>query len=137
RPDGYRTQDLWFWSLGMNAASYNKDAAWLFMQWATSQPVMLQSLLQYQNWNPPRESVWENPDVIAVSEKWANYRAVVEESRKYTKVPHAVNPQVFAVLDTWWGNVQEAILGEATAKEALDRSAEEMNTIMERAGVNK
>jgi len=136
-PDGYRTQDLWFWSLGMNAASYNKDAAWLFMQWATSQPVMLQSLLQYQNWNPPRESVWENPDVIAVSEKWANYRAVVEESRKYTKVPHAVNPQVFAVIDTWWGNVQEAILGEATAKEALDRSAEEMNTIMERAGVNK
>jgi len=136
-PDGYRFEDLWFWSLGMNAASYHKDAAWLFIQWATSNPVMLKSTLQYENWNPPRKSVWENPDVVALTEKWANYRAVVEENRKYCKVPHAVNPQVFAVIDEWWGNVQSAILGQATAKEALDSAAEEMYKIMERAGVYK
>lgn len=136
-PDGYRLEDLWFWSLGMNSASYHKDAAWQFIQWATSKPVMLQGTLQYENWNPPRKSVWENPDVAAKSEKWGNYREIVEENRKYTKVPHAVNPQVFAVLDNLVGNVQLAILGDLTAKEALDRTVEETHDIMERAGVYK
>ena len=66
-PDGQRVEDLWFWSLGMNAASYKKDAAWLFIEWATSEPVMKIATTQYNNWNPPRESVWNDPDVVALT----------------------------------------------------------------------
>ena len=28
---------MWVWSLGMNGASGNKDAAWQFIQWATKE----------------------------------------------------------------------------------------------------
>lgn len=133
-PGGERVQDLWFWSLGMTSASYNKDAAWLFIQWATSKPVQLAATRDFENWNPPRESVWEHPDIVAMTEGWANYREVVEENRNYTKVPHAVNPQVGAALDTWWGNVQDAILGTVSVKDALDRAAQEMYNVMDMAG---
>ena len=134
-PGGQRVQDLWFWSLGMNASSYHKDAAWLFMQWATSKPVLLQSTVKFENWNPPRRSVWEDPQVVEMTEGWANYRQVVEENRTYTKVPHAVNPQVGAALDAWWGNVQDAILGKQTVEDALNRASEDMYDAMDKAGI--
>ncbi|MCJ7624352.1 MAG: extracellular solute-binding protein, partial [Anaerolineaceae bacterium] len=89
-PTGERVQDIWFWSLGINGASYHKDAAWLFIEWATSKPVMRIATLEYNNWNPSRESIWNDPEVVALTEQWSNYRAVVEESRNYAKVPHAV-----------------------------------------------
>jgi multiple sugar transport system substrate-binding protein len=133
-PDGERVEDLWFWSLGINGASYKKDAAWLFIQWATSEPVMRLSTLEYNNWNPPRESVWTDPEVVAVTEQWANYREVVEENRNYAQVPHAVNPLIGAVGDAWWGNVQDAILGTVTVEEALNQANEEMYNIMEMGG---
>jgi multiple sugar transport system substrate-binding protein len=136
-PDGLRVEDLWFWSLGMNSHSYHKDAAWLFIQWATSRQVMLHSTTDFENWNPPRQSVWNDPKVVAMSSKWANYRQVVEENHKYSKVPHAVNTQVAAVGDAWWGNIQDAILGKVTAKQALDLAAKDMYNLMDKAGAYK
>lgn len=133
-PDGETVQDIWFWSLGVNGASYHKDAAWLFIEWATSSPVMRLATTQYNNWNPPRESIWNDPEVVAITEQWANYRETVEANRKNAKVPHAVNPLITAVGDAWWGNVQDAILGNVTVEEALDQAADEMYNIMDRAG---
>ena len=72
-----------------------------------------------------------------MSSKWANYRQIVEENRKYTKVPHAVNPQVMAVTEAWWGGVQDAILGKASAKQCLDLAAKEMYNLMARARMYK
>jgi multiple sugar transport system substrate-binding protein len=133
-PDGERVQDIWFWSLAINGASYKKDAAWLFIEWATSEPVMRLATLQYNNWNPPRESVWNDPEVVKITEQWGNYRQVVEESRAYAKVPHAVNPLVGAVSDAWWGNVQDAILGTISVEDALNKANKEMYDIMEMGG---
>jgi multiple sugar transport system substrate-binding protein len=133
-PDGEKVQDIWFWSLGINGASYKKDAAWLFVQWATSEPVMRLATLEHNNWNPPRESVWNDPEVVALTEEWANYREVVEENRLNAKVPHAVNPLIAAVGDAWWGNVQDAILGTVSVEEALDKASNEMYNIMDMGG---
>lgn len=133
-PGGERVEDLWFWSLAMTSAGYHKDAAWLFIEWATSKPVLLASTRDYENWNPPRQSVWEDPDIVAMTEGWANYREVVEENRNYTRVPHSVNPHAGAALDAWWGNVQDAILGKVTVEEALNKAAQEMYNVMDQAG---
>jgi multiple sugar transport system substrate-binding protein len=133
-PDGERVQDIWFWSLGINGASYKKEAAWLFIEWATSEPVMRVGTLEYNNWNPPRESVWNDPEVVAITEEFANYRDVVEQNRLYAQVPHAVNPLIAAVGDAWWGNVQDAILGTVTVEEALNKANDEMYNIMDMAG---
>jgi multiple sugar transport system substrate-binding protein len=133
-PDGEQVQDIWFWSLGMNPASYKKDAAWLFMEWATSEPVMRRATINYNNWNPPRESVWNDPDVVELTSQWSNYREVVEAARPNSKVPHAVNPMVEAALDSWWGNVQDALLGTVTVEEALSKASDEMYNVMDMAG---
>jgi ABC-type glycerol-3-phosphate transport system substrate-binding protein len=90
--------------------------------------------LEYNNWNPPRESVWNDPEVVAITEQFSNYRETVEEARNYAQVPHAVNPLIAAVGDAWWGNVQDAILGNVTVEEALDQAADEMYNIMEMGG---
>ena len=136
-PDGQRVEDLWFWSLGINSKSYHKEAAWLFLQWATSKPVLLASARDFQNWNPPRQSTWNDPAIVKKTEGWANYRAVVEANQKLAQVPHRVNPQAGAALDAWWGNVQDAILGKVTSEQALNQAAKDMKDIMSKAGYYK
>lgn len=136
-PDGKQIQDLWFWSLGMTSKGYHKEASWLFIQWATSKPVLLASARDYQNWNPPRQSTWDDPAIVKKTEGWSNYRAVVEANQKLARVPHRVNPMAGAALDAWWGNVQDAILGKVTSEEALNNAAKEMRNIMDKAGYYK
>lgn len=136
-PDGKRVEDLWFWGLGMNPKGYHKDAAWLFMQWATSKPVLLKATTDFQNWNPSRQSVWEHPDVVKMSEAWGNgaFREVVTKNRDYAQIPFAVSPYLFTTQEAWWRNVQDIILGNVTAEEGLKNADEEMYQILEEAGV--
>ena len=136
-PDGLRVEDLWFWSLGLNPNGFHKDAAWLFVEWATSKPALLRATVDYQNWNPSRHSVWEHPDTVAISEPWGDgaYRAITEENRKYAKIPHAVNPYVFTTHEMWWRNVQDIILGNVTAEEGLKTAEGEMYEVLAEGGV--
>jgi multiple sugar transport system substrate-binding protein len=121
----------------MNPKGYHKDAAWLFMQWATSKPVLLKATTDFQNWNPSRQSVWEHPDVVKMSEAWGNgaFREVVTKNRDYAQIPFAVSPYLFTTQEAWWRNVQDIILGNVTAEEGLKNADEEMYQILEEAGV--
>ena len=136
-PDGERVEDLWFWGLGINPNGYHKDAAWLFVEWATSKPVLLRATTDYQNWNPSRQSVWEDPEVVAMTEAWGDgaYRDIVTQNREYAKIPFAVNPHLFTTQETWWRNVQDIILDNVTAEEGLKNADAEMYEILDGAGV--
>ncbi|WGW13533.1 sugar ABC transporter substrate-binding protein [Saxibacter everestensis] len=57
--DGRSSPNLWHWIVGLNSKGKNKDAAWLFLQWATSKPTSI--LLSTNGATPPRTSAWENP----------------------------------------------------------------------------
>jgi multiple sugar transport system substrate-binding protein len=129
-PDGRRVQDSWFWSLAMNSASYHKEAAWLFIQWATSKPVMLHTTLEYENWNPPRKSVWEDPEVVQETKRMANYRQVVESNRMHGKIAHSVNPHLSATHAAWWSCVRDAIEGKVSVQDALARADRKMRELM-------
>jgi ABC-type glycerol-3-phosphate transport system substrate-binding protein len=91
---------------------------------------MLHTTLEYENWNPPRKSVWEDPEVVAETKKWANYRQVVEESRKYGRIAHSVNPCLEDTHDAWWANVRDAIEGKIAVKDALARAGLTMDTLV-------
>jgi multiple sugar transport system substrate-binding protein len=138
-PDGKRVEDLWFWSLGLNPKGYHKDAAWLFLQWATSKPVLLRATTDYQNWNPSRQSVWEDPAVVKMTETWGGgaYRKQVEENRKYAAIAHSVSPYVFTTHETWWRNVQDIILNKVSAQDGLKNAEKQMYDILSEAGVYK
>jgi multiple sugar transport system substrate-binding protein len=48
------------WHLSMFTGSKHKEAAWLFLQWALSKPMVLQA--QLANISTSRVSAWESPD---------------------------------------------------------------------------
>jgi hypothetical protein len=83
------------------------------------------------DWNPPRRSVWEDPEVIGTSLKWANYRGVVEAGRRDARLAHSRVPFLLATHTAWWCWVRRAILSEVSVAEALDRAAQEMACIVE------
>lgn len=77
-PKGAHPYNVTSWALGLNAASPNKDAAWEFMKWATSAPVVM--ALQ-QKGNPgARASVWASPD--SLTGFLPDYAAVVQHQSK-------------------------------------------------------
>lgn len=53
---------LWVWGWGINRDSKKKEAAWLFVQWATSKPLMNRMAPKYGC--PARQSVYSTPDYI-------------------------------------------------------------------------
>jgi multiple sugar transport system substrate-binding protein len=53
---------LWVWGWGINKDSKKKEAAWLFVQWATSKPLMNRMAPKYGC--PARQSVYSTPDYI-------------------------------------------------------------------------
>lgn len=62
-PGGKSYAGLWTWALGINKATKNKEAAWLFVEWATSQRTLLNATVGYRNYNPSRQSVTNDPRV--------------------------------------------------------------------------
>ena len=58
-PTGLRRPNLWTWSLVMNTRAADKQAAWRFIEWATSREFLLRSVFE-GNMNPTRTSIWDD-----------------------------------------------------------------------------
>ncbi len=59
-PDGQHTYNVTSWGLAINSGSKSKDAAWKFIEWATSKEVVEQ--IQKTGVPGPRQSVWDSSD---------------------------------------------------------------------------
>lgn len=134
-PDGRIASNMWTWSLGISAKSKHKEAAWLFLLWATSKEAMLDGTLNYDNFNPTRKSVWENPAVVAKTKPWGTraneYRDLVDAMyAQYGDIRWTPNPDVTTVGDIWCEALHEAYEGKKTVKQALDVAAEKINQFM-------
>jgi len=130
-------EDQWNWALAINSASDQKEAAWLFIEFATCKEGMKRATIDFWNMNPTRRSVWNNSDLVERTAKWENYRRVFEESiDKYSSILVSINPEWPTCGDIWAVAVQKAIMG-ADVKTQLDRAAREMAKVMERAGYYK
>src|SRR5207244_11408525 len=56
------TPNVWIWSLAMSSFSKQKDAAWLFMQWAASVAHDLFGARKMDFVNPLRTSFWKDSE---------------------------------------------------------------------------
>ncbi|BER91478.1 extracellular solute-binding protein [Atrimonas thermophila] len=134
-PDGTIKSNMWTWSLGMSSLSKHKEAAWLFLQWATAPMTMLDATLKYDNFNPTRKSVWEHPAVIEKTMKWGTkpgeYRELVDAMyAQYGDVAWTPNPDVTTVGDIWAEALHEAYEGKKTVEQALNDAAAKINEFM-------
>ena len=56
------TPNVWIWSLAMNSFGKQKDAAWYFMQWASSTEHDMFGARKMDFVNPVRASVWKDDE---------------------------------------------------------------------------
>lgn len=116
------------WGLAIYSGSENKEASWLFIQWATSKAIALES--QLEGIPSARASAWDDPEFKEAdpSPEWTQ-----ASIKSYELASPIWNPPVINVgeaRDAAGSVIVAGILGEdveAAAKEA----AKEMNSILE------
>ena len=125
---------VWAWSIGMNAASKNKPAAWLFMQWASSKDILTKTAVK-GNINPCRISVANSPEVAEYMKNWGDYQKTYTYLLdKVVGLRWAPMQQVSQIGDLWSIALQEVILGNKSSADALNAAAEAANKIIVKAG---
>jgi len=137
-PGGTHQSNMATWGLGMSSNSKKKDAAWYFIQWATSPEALLIATRDFSNYNPTRKSVWEHPDIVATMGKWGQgtyMEAVLANLNQYARIGFTPESEVFTLLDLWSLGLQSIWTKEKSAQQALDDVAREMDNAIEKAGV--
>jgi multiple sugar transport system substrate-binding protein len=133
-PGGEIKIPVWYWAWAINSASSRKDAAWLFLEWATSSQVMTVVTAEQHAMLPVRKSVWESDEMRAITQPWGNYREAVDASRQYWGNFYTVSPNMVAQTGPWVDAIQTVILGDKTAQQALDEAAAKTETVLRDAG---
>ncbi len=124
--------NIWAWSVAMNAASQNKRAAWLFLEWASSKPVMLVASLKYNNQTPVRNSVWNDPEIVERTNAWGQgtCRPIVTKNlEEYAALRWTPNPNAFALSETWQEQLQRIWSQDASADEAIKEVQKQSNAL--------
>lgn len=129
-PEG-RSSSLWLWSLGMNAASEHKGAAWQFIQWATSKELLTKAIAE-GNMNPTRISVADSPEMAAATESWGDYNQVWKEIlADHAAWQYSPSATWTEVGDIWATAIQSAIIGQSSVEDALDDAATKIDAAIE------
>ncbi len=121
-PDGTRKAGAWIWSMSINAASKNKEAAWLFLSWVTSSDTMIATHLT-GNMNPVRASAWESAEVVEMVNSWGEtpgqYSEVTATMAEVAAVRFPPHPELTRMLDRWAQAVQEVYFNGTDTRTAL------------------
>jgi len=138
-PAGKTYSALWTWGLGISKATRNKEAAWLFLQWATAPRTLLNATVEYRNYNPSRASVMANAAVQRVMGAWGGgqYVKTVQENLKTARVGWVPNPERTRLGDIWARALHEIYFKRATAEEALKKASAEVDSVLVEVGLKK
>jgi multiple sugar transport system substrate-binding protein len=120
--------NYWFWMIGMPKGSQNQEAAFLFIEWATSKTLGLP--LSSGGSSPARASVWSSEKILTwANPDWAAASLAALEQVRPELVPYdrADFPEITDAISAEINNVQ---LGTKTAQQALDDAAAKVKEIM-------
>jgi ABC-type glycerol-3-phosphate transport system substrate-binding protein len=136
-PGGKTQAGLFTWSLGLSKATKNKEAAWLFLQWATAQRTLLNATLSYRNYNPSRASITNDPRVQAVMAPWGggSYLKTVAKNLETAKVAWVPQPERTRMGDAWARALHEVYFKRMSAADALKKADVEINKTLKEAGL--
>ena len=124
--------NLWVWSLGMNSASREQDAAWYFMQWFTGRPFQFYSVTDWKSVDPPRKSVFDDPKFQAVVAEMDGYIDTFNKTVPGTTILFTPNPYFFQLTTEWAAALQDIVAGRyATTQEGMDALKETMDIALE------
>lgn len=138
-PSGKRVTSIWNWSFPINGAltDKQKQATWLFSQWAASREVQVATSYAfpgaYKRTGANRASLWKDPKFLELMGKFGhNYVEAATESFANDTDPdwRPRLPQWPAVGDTMATAIQSALVGEATPADALSEAQKKLDKIL-------
>lgn len=138
-PSGKTYAGLWTWALGINNATKNKVAAWLFVQWATAQRTLLNATLGYRNYNPARTSVTDDPRVQKVMGAWGggSYVKTVVKNLETARVAWVPSLARTRIADMWARALQEIYFQRASPADALKKVSVAADEVLQEAGIKQ
>ncbi len=139
-PDGKRVSHPWTWGFSMNAKTTGDQAkaAWLFIVWASSKEQML-FFAPTGSW-PTRKSVWEHPDVVAVTKDWGGgtFRQAMDKVLN-EEVDWPISPltEAGAIQLEWVKALHEYYFGRGDMQTLMDGVAAKATEILKESGTLK
>jgi sorbitol/mannitol transport system substrate-binding protein len=137
---------LWSWNLGINAESQHKEAAWEFVQWATSKEYakLVGSQLGWSR-TPPgtRQSTYEIPEYVEAGGEFAPLTAKIMTEVDPIKPGVAPQPWVgiqYVTIPEFQdvGNQTSQLLADVIAgRRPLEAALNQGQQIAQRAGANQ
>ena len=128
------TPNVWIWSLAMSSFSTRKDAAWHFIQWASSQEHGLFGAGTMDFVNPVRQSVWDDEtfqDRIATS--YPGYLEQYQASAPGSRIYFTPQPLFFNLTTEWASMLQQMVAEQVPVDEGLDQLTDSVNRQLRQA----
>lgn len=136
-PGGKSHSGLWTWALGINKATKNKEAAWLFVEWATAQRTLLNATVGYRNYDPSRASVMNDPRVQQIMGSWGggSYVKTVATNLETARVAWVPQPERVRLGDIWARALHEIYFKRMSAADALKKADDEIDKVLKEAEI--
>ena len=130
------TPNVWIWSLGMSNFSTRKDAAWHYIQWASSLDHGLFGARTMDFVNPVRQSVW-NDEAFAdrIASSYPGYLEQYQASAPGSRIYFTPQPLFFNLTTEWASMLQQMVAGQVPVDEGLDQLAESVNRQLRSIGL--
>jgi len=130
------TPNVWIWSLALSSFSKQKDAGWLFMQWAASTEHDLFGARKMDFVNPVRASVWKDSEFRdRISKAYPGYVEQYDVSAPGAKIYFTAQPLFFDLTTEWAASLQKMVAKEVSVDEGLDKLADSINRQLKQAGL--
>jgi multiple sugar transport system substrate-binding protein len=122
-PGGESASTLGGWHIGISRFSDAKEKAWRFLQFVTSYRTQ-KALALNLGWNPGREDIYADPEVLAALPHLARLHEVFSHAVSRPTVPYY--PQVSEVIQRY---ANRCLAGTIQPKPALERMQEEIERL--------
>jgi multiple sugar transport system substrate-binding protein len=130
------TPNVWIWSLALNTAGKQKDAAWYWMQWASSTEHDLFGARKMDFVNPVRASVWKDEEFRSrIDKSYNGYLAQYDASAPGARIYFTPQPLFFDVTTQWAEALQKMVAKEVPVDEGLDQLAASIDKQLKDAGL--
>ncbi|WP_119387867.1 ABC transporter substrate-binding protein [Taklimakanibacter lacteus] len=130
------TPNVWIWSLALSNFSSQKDAAWYFMQWASSVEHDLFGARKMDFVNPVRASVWKDEEFRnRIDKSYPGYLNQHDTSAPGAKIYFTAQPLFFDLTTQWAETLQKMVAKEVPVDEGLDQLAANVDKQLKEAGL--
>ena len=129
-PGGERRPNLWTWSLVMNTRVRDREAAWRFVEWASSAPFLLRSAFE-GNMNPTRRSIWDDESFRAHTAPWGGFHEVARELiERHATVLVTPSANFIEIAERWTRALLDVYSDRAPLTEALESAARDIDALV-------